>query len=114
MITFVFIIMILSGALFILSVLLMTPKWGLWFWITGMATSNEYSSKKSVESTLKKTAIISIILFTLSAIVYPYIAKHQLSTNTGSISIKQTSTTKETSSDKNNVNDKKTKTNENK
>lgn len=78
MITFVFTIMLVSGVVFIISVLLMTPKWGLWFGVGGMATSNEYSSKKSVESTLKRSALFSIILFTISAIVYPYMAKKQL------------------------------------
>lgn len=80
MTTFVFVIMFLSGILFIISILLMTPKWGLWFGISGMSTSNEYSSKKSVESTLKRTAIFSIILFTLLSVIYPYIDKKELST----------------------------------
>ena len=83
MITFTFTVMILSGILFIISVLLMSPKWGLWFGIGGMSTSNEYSSKKSVESTLKKSAFLSILIFGISAMVYPYIAKKQLSTSTG-------------------------------
>jgi len=43
-----------------------------------MNTSNEYGSKKSVEWTLKKTAIISILVFTLCAIVYPYANKKEL------------------------------------
>jgi len=46
-----------------------------------MSTSNEYSSKKSVESTLKKFAFWSIIIFGISAMIYPYLAKNQLSTN---------------------------------
>jgi len=85
MTTFIFVIMILSWIIFIISVLLMSPKWGLWFGITGISTSNEYSSKKSVESTLKKSAFFSIIVFTLLVIVYPYIAKKQLSNTNYSI-----------------------------
>jgi len=80
MTTFVFTVMVLSGILFIISVLLMSPKWGLWFGIWGMSTSNEYSSKKSVESTLKKSAFFSIIIFSISAMLYPYLTKKQLST----------------------------------
>ncbi len=79
MTTLIFTIMLLSGIIFILSVLLMTPKWGLWFGVWGMSTSNEYGSKKSVESTLKKSAVFSIIVFALTVVIYPYIAKDQLS-----------------------------------
>jgi len=58
----------------------MSPKWGIWFWIWGISTSNEYGSKKSVENTLKKVAIFSIIVFTLTAVIYPYLNKEELST----------------------------------
>lgn len=75
---FVLILMILSGILFIVSVLLMSPKWWLWFWVWWMSTSNEYWSKKSIETTLKKSALFAIILFTVCAIIYPYIAKDKL------------------------------------
>ncbi len=78
--TLIFIIMLLSWLLFIASVLLMTPKWGIWFWIWWMSTSNEYGSKKSVESTLKKTALISIVIFMLCSLIYPYLNKQALST----------------------------------
>ena len=80
MATLVLIVMILSGILFIGSVLLMTPKWGIGFGIGGMATSNEYGSKKSIENTLKKSALINIIVFTACAMVYPYLNKANLST----------------------------------
>ena len=80
MVTLLFTIMIITGILFIGSVLLMTPKGWLWFGVGGMSTSNEYGSKKSVEWTLKKTAIISIILFIFAAILYPYADKSELST----------------------------------
>lgn len=80
MATLILIVMILSGLLFIGSVLLMTPKGGIGFGIGGMATSNEYGSKKSIENTLKKSALINIIVFTACAMVYPYVNKANLST----------------------------------
>jgi protein translocase SecG subunit len=80
MVTLVFIIMVLSGIIFILSVLLMAPKGGLGFGVGGMATSNEYGSKKSLEGTLKKSAFISIVIFTICALIYPYLNKAALST----------------------------------
>jgi len=63
------------------SVLLMSPKWGLGFGVGGMTTSNEYGSKKSVEWTLKKTAVISIIVFTICALLYPYANKSHTVSN---------------------------------
>lgn len=80
MATLVLIIMLLSGIVFIGSVLLMTPKGGIGFGIGGMATSNEYGSKKSIENTLKRSALVSIVIFTLCAMVYPYLNKANLST----------------------------------
>ena len=82
MITLIFILLIFSGVIFMISIALMTPKGWIWFWVGGMATSNEYGSKKSLEWTLKKSAIISIVIFTSCAIVYPYMAKKQLATTT--------------------------------
>jgi len=82
MVTLTFAIMILSGIVFMITIALMTPKWWIWFWVGGMTTSNEYWSKKSMEWTLKKSAIISIAIFTACAIVYPYMNKKQLATNT--------------------------------
>lgn len=74
----IFIWMILSGLLFIVSVLLMSPKWGLWFGVWWMSTSNEYGSKKSIESTLKKSALFSVVVFTVCIVLYPYMAKKEL------------------------------------
>lgn len=71
--TLIILVMILCWCLFVLSVLLMSPKWWLWFWIGWAAGSNEYGSKKSVEHTLKKVAIITSILFMLCVIALPYI-----------------------------------------
>lgn len=98
MVTLTFILMILSWIIFMIAIALMTPKWWIWFWVGGMTTSNEYWSKKSMEWTLKKTAIISIIVFTVCAIVYPYMNKKQLATNTV-VSTSQTKSVKINSSD---------------
>lgn len=89
MITLLFTLMVLSGIVLIGSILLMAPKWWLWFWVGGMNTSNEYGSKKSLEWTLKASAIFSVLIFTLCAIVYPYIAKKELSTWTSKNQVKQ-------------------------
>jgi len=73
MLTFLLILIILSWIVFIFSVLLMTPKGGLGFGVWWITTSNEYGSKKSLETTLKKSAIVSILVFTVSSMIYPYL-----------------------------------------
>ena len=66
--------LILVGIIFVISVLLMSPKGGLGLGIGWASTSsNEYGSKKSIESTLKKTALISWILFCVATLFLPYI-----------------------------------------
>lgn len=67
------IILLVTGSMFIGSVMLMSPKWGLWFGIGGMTTSNEYGSKKSLEGTLKKSACITGIVFVLAVVIFPYL-----------------------------------------
>lgn len=66
-------VMLVSWTLFILSVLLMSPKWwvgfGIWW---ASESSNEYWSKKSIETTLKKVAIITSVIFIISVISLPY------------------------------------------
>lgn len=64
---------IISGVVFTVSVLLMSPKGGIGFGIWGMANNNEYGSKKSLESQLKKVAIFSSILFIGIVVFLPYI-----------------------------------------
>lgn len=51
----------------------MSPKWGLGVWLGGMSWWGEYGSKKSVENTLKKAAVIAAIVFIVCAISYPYV-----------------------------------------
>lgn len=67
------ILMIISWLLFIVAVLLMSPKWWLGFWIGWAAWSNEYWSKKSVENTLKKVAMVTSVIFVLTVIFLPYV-----------------------------------------
>ncbi len=71
--TILVIVMIISGIIFMLSVLLMNPKGGLGFGIGWLGGVNEYGSKKSIETTLKKTAIISIVIFIITVLIYPYV-----------------------------------------
>ncbi len=65
-------VLIISGILFVASVMLMSPKWWLWI-IAWFSWSNEYWSKKSVETTLKKTAYITAIIFIICALFLPYV-----------------------------------------
>ncbi len=71
--TLFIIALILTGIIFVVSVLLMSPKGWLWLGIGWAAGSNEYGSKKSIESTLKKTALIAGALFFVTALFLPYI-----------------------------------------
>lgn len=64
-------IMIVVGIIFMISVLLMSPKGWLGFWIGGSGGSNEYGSKKSIEYTLKRVAIVAGILFVIIATALP-------------------------------------------
>lgn len=65
-------ILVVSGLLFIGSVLLMSPKWWIGFGIGWQSGSNEYWSKKSIETTLKKVAVITGIIFVVCACILPY------------------------------------------
>lgn len=65
-------LLFVSGILFVISVMLMSPKGGLGLGIGGVASSNEYGSKKSIESTLKKVALISGIIFVAVVLYLPY------------------------------------------
>jgi len=67
------ILMILSGIIFIGSVLLMSPKGGIGLGIGGFAGGNEYGSKKSLEGKIKYVAIGAASIFVLTSIILPYI-----------------------------------------
>lgn len=67
------VILILTWIVFVVSVLLMSPKGWLGLGIGWAAGSNEYGSKKSIESTLKKSALVAGILFCATALFLPYI-----------------------------------------
>ena len=62
----------LSGIIFVWTVMLMSPKWGLWMGMWGIASSGEYGSKKSLEGSLKKIATVSGLVFVVVSIVLPY------------------------------------------
>ena len=64
--------MILAGVFFVGSILLMSPKWGIGLGIGGMSGANEYGSKKSLETKLKKVAVVAGVIFVIIALVLPY------------------------------------------
>jgi len=64
--------MIIAGILLIGSVLLMSPKGWLGLWLGWMSGAGEYGSKKTIEGTLKKVALVASIIFTISALILPY------------------------------------------
>lgn len=69
------VIMLLAGIIFVGSVMLMSPKGWLGVAIGGgVGASNEYGSKKSLESTLKKSALVSLIIFLVAALLVPYLS----------------------------------------
>lgn len=68
------VLMIIVGIVFVTSVLLMSPKWGLWAAIGGIAGSDEYGSKKSLEWKLKKIALVTAILFIILVLILPYVS----------------------------------------
>lgn len=72
MTTLLQIALLLSWIVFVTSLLLMNPKWWLGMGIAGFWGSNEYGSKKSITSTLKKTATIAAIIFVVVALFYPF------------------------------------------
>lgn len=67
-------VLLISGIIFIGSVMFMSPKGWLGVWLGWMSGGGEYGSKKSVENTLKKAAVISAIIFVVVAISYPYLS----------------------------------------
>ncbi len=64
--------LILTGIIFVWSVLLMSPKGWIGFGIGWVSGSNEYGSKKMIESKLKKVALISLVIFVIVALILPY------------------------------------------
>jgi protein translocase SecG subunit len=66
------VLMIAAGIVFVGSVLLMSPKGGIGLGIGGLSGGSDYGSKKSLETNLKKVAVISVVIFVLIALVLPY------------------------------------------
>ncbi len=71
--TILFLLMLVTGFTLTWSVLLMSPKGGIGFWIWGISSTNEYGSQKSIESTLKTVATISAIILIVCSLFWPYI-----------------------------------------
>ncbi len=74
--TLLIVVLIVSGLLFTGAVLMMSPKWWLGAWIAGFSGSSwgDYGSKKSVESTLKKVAYLTSVVFVITSILLPYVS----------------------------------------
>ncbi|MCF7835334.1 preprotein translocase subunit SecG [Candidatus Gracilibacteria bacterium] len=70
--TFLIIVMVVSGIIFIGSVLLMSPKGGLGMGIGGISGSNEFGSKKAMEGKLKQVAVASGLVFAIVSLILPY------------------------------------------
>lgn len=75
MLTLLIALMVITGIVFIASVLLQSPKGGgLGLGIGGASASgNEYGSKKTMESKLQKIAIISACIFVILCLFLPYV-----------------------------------------
>jgi protein translocase SecG subunit len=65
-------LLVIAGLLFVWAVMLMTPKWWLWAGIAGIGGWWEYWSKKSLETTLKKVAVVSGSVFVIVSLLLPY------------------------------------------
>lgn len=72
--TLLIVLMIIVGIIFVTSVLLMAPKWGLGAAIGWIAGSDEYGSKKSLEWKLKKIALVTAIVFIVLVLILPYVS----------------------------------------
>ncbi|HMY80811.1 MAG TPA: preprotein translocase subunit SecG [Candidatus Absconditabacterales bacterium] len=87
--TLLLIVMIAAGIVMSLTILLMAPKGGLGFGLGGAAGSNEYGTKKSIETSLKKIATYSSIIFVVCALIYPFLQPKTFdpttTTGTGSV-----------------------------
>lgn len=66
------IVLVISGISFVWSVLLMSPKGWLWLGIGWAAGWGDYGSKKTLETKLKRVALICGLLFIISSIILPY------------------------------------------
>jgi protein translocase SecG subunit len=71
--TLLIILLILVGIIFVGSVLLMSPKWGLGAALGWLGGWDEYGSKKSLEWKLKKVALVSACVFIVIALILPFV-----------------------------------------
>ena len=63
----------LSWAIFIWAVLLMSPKGGLGSALGGILAWSKYGSKKSLELKQKKKKMIKSIIFVIISLILPYV-----------------------------------------
>ena len=74
--TVLIIVLVLLGAILVGTILLMNPKGGgIGMGIGGAAGNvggNEYGSKKSIEGTLKKVALVAAVLFVGVSLFLPF------------------------------------------
>lgn len=64
--------MFAAGIAMSIAILLMAPKGGLGFGLGWAAGSNEYGTKKSIETGLKQVAMRAAIIFVFTALIYPF------------------------------------------
>lgn len=74
----------ISWIILIWAIMLMSPKWGLWFWIGWAGWNNEYGSKKSIEYTLKRVALVCAVITVLTFLALPYTTLKTTTTETAS------------------------------
>ncbi len=65
-------LMMISWVVFVISVLMMSPKGGLGLGLGWAGNSTEYGSKKSLEGKLKNIAILAGIVFVVTSLILPY------------------------------------------
>lgn len=68
------ILILISGLVFGLTTMMLSSKW--WLGVIGGGISwgsNEYGSKKSLETTLKAVAVWSGVIFVFFCILYPFV-----------------------------------------
>lgn len=70
--TLLIILMIISWVVFVISVLMMSPKGWLGLGIWWMGNTSEYWSKKWLEGKLKNIAILAGLVFVITSLILPY------------------------------------------
>ena len=71
--SFLIVLLVITGIVFVASVLLSSPKGWLGLGIGWFSSSNEYGSKKSLEGKIKKVSLVSAIAFVVISAILPYV-----------------------------------------